>query len=137
MAKKTKKKIPRRKEEFTYRGHTVNDLKKMSLAEFSDLLPAASRRKVRRGFNEEHKKLIQRVKNGDTVIRTHLRDMLILPEMIGIDIEIHSGKKFDRVSVQPEMIGHYLGEYALTRQMVRHGSAGVGATRSSKFVPLK
>ena len=137
MAKKTKKRIPRRKEEFTYRGHTTQDLKRMSLQEFTDLLPAAQRRKINRGFNEDHKKLIQRVRDGSTMIRTHLRDMIILPEMIGIDLEIHDGRKFNRVTVQPEMIGHYIGEYALTRNMVRHGSAGVGATRSSKFVPLK
>ncbi len=137
MAKKTKKKIPRRKGEVTYRGYTVPDLKKMSLQEFTDLRPAAQRRKINRGFTEDHKKLIQRVKDGRTMIRTHLRDMIILPEMIGIDLEIHDGKKFNRVTVQPEMLGHYIGEYSLTRNIVRHGSAGVGATRSSKFVPLK
>lgn len=137
MAKKTKKKIPKRKGEFTYRGCTVEDLKKMSLHEFADILPASQRRKIRRGFGEDHKKLIKRVGDGDTLIKTHLRDMIILPEMVGIDLEIHDGRKFNRVSVQPEMIGHYIGEYALTRSMVNHGSAGVGATRSSKFVPLK
>ncbi len=137
MAKKTKKKLPRRKGEITYRGHTVPDLKKMSLQEFTDLLPASQRRKINRGFTEDHKKLIQRVKDGRTTIRTHLRDMIILPEMIGIDLEIHDGKKFNKVTVQPEMLGHYVGEYSLTRNVVRHGSAGVGATRSSKFVPLK
>ncbi len=137
MAKKTKKKLPRRKGEITYRGYTIPDLKKMSFQEFTDLLPASQRRKINRGFTEDHKKLIQRVKDGRTMIRTHLRDMIILPEMIGIDLEIHNGKKFSRVTVQPEMIGHYIGEYALTRNIVKHGSAGVGATRSSKFVPLK
>ena len=137
MAKKTKKKLPRRKEEFTYRGHTILDLKNMSFQEFTSLLPASQRRKISRGFNEDHKKLIQRVKDGRTKVRTHLRDMIILPEMVGIDLEIHNGKKFNSVTVQPEMIGHYIGEYALTRNVVRHGSAGVGATRSSKFVPLK
>jgi len=137
MAKKTKKKLPRRKGEITYRGYTVPDMKKMSFQEFTDLLPASQRRKISRGFTEDHKKLIQRVKDGRTMIRTHLRDMIILPEMIGIDLEIHDGKKFNRVTVQPEMIGHYIGEYSLTRNIVRHGSEGVGATRSSKFVPLK
>ncbi len=137
MAKKTKKKLPRKKGESTYRGHSIPDLKKMSLQEFTDLLPASQRRKINRGFNEDHKKLIQRVKDGRTTIRTHLRDMIILPEMIGIDLEIHDGKKFNKVTVQPEMLGHYIGEYSLTRNVVRHGSAGVGATRSSKFVPLK
>ncbi len=109
----------------------------MSFQEFTDLLPASQRRKISRGFTEDHKKLIQRVKDGRTTIKTHLRDMIILPDMIGIDLEIHTGKTFSKVSVQPEMIGHYIGEYALTRNIVKHGSAGVGATRSSKFVPLK
>jgi len=109
----------------------------MSFQEFTALLPAAQRRKISRGFTEDHKKLIQRVKDGRTMVRTHLRDMIILPEMIGIDLEIHTGKNFSKVTVQPEMIGHYIGEYALTRNIVKHGSAGVGATRSSKFVPLK
>jgi len=112
MAKKTKKKLPRRKGEVTYRGYSIPDLKKMSLQEFTKLLPAAQRRKISRGFTEDHKKLIQRVKDGRTMIRTHLRDMIILPEMIGIDLEIHNGKKFNMVTV-------------------------LGATRSSKFVPLK
>ena len=137
MAKKTKKKIPRNKGEFLYRGRSINELRGMSLQEFTELLPASQRRKIRRGLNENHKALIQRVKDGDTELKTHLRDMIILPDMVGIDLEIHNGKMFNRVSVQPEMIGHYFGEYALTRQVVRHGSAGVGATRSSKFVPLK
>ncbi len=137
MAKKTKKKISRKKGEFLYRGRSIKELRGMSFQEFTELLPASQRRKIRRGFNENHKTLIQRVKDGDTEIKTHLRDMIILPDMVGIDLEIHNGKMFNKVSVQPEMIGHYFGEYALTRQAVRHGSAGVGATRSSKFVPLK
>lgn len=63
--------------------------------------------------------------------------MIILPEMIGIAIEVHNGKEFVNVELQPEMIGHRFGEFAPTRSRVNHGSAGVGATRSSKFVPLK
>jgi small subunit ribosomal protein S19 len=57
--------------------------------------------------------------------------------MVGKTIEIYNGKVFNRVEIIPEMVGHYLGEYSLTRGRVSHGSAGVGATRSSKFVPLK
>ena len=71
------------------------------------------------------------------MVRTHLRDMIVLPEMVGKTIEIYNGKTFNRVEIMPEMVGHYLGEYSLTRGRVSHGSAGVGATRSSKFVPLK
>lgn len=70
-------------------------------------------------------------------VRTHLRDMIILPSMVGRTVKIHNGKEFISVEIQPDMIGHYLGEFALTRKEVKHGSAGLGATRSSKFIPLK
>jgi len=126
----------RRKEEFTYRGYTVDELKKMSLEQIAELLPARQRRTLKRGLSEEYKKLLQRIQGGG-VIRTHLRDMIILPEMIGLPFEIHDGKRFNRVEIKPEMIGHCLGEFALTRKKVVHGSAGIGATRSSRYVPLK
>ena len=70
-------------------------------------------------------------------IRTHLRDMPVVPEMVGLTFAVHDGQNFERVKVEPEMLGHYLGEFQLTRSSVEHGQAGIGATRSSKFVPLK
>ena len=63
--------------------------------------------------------------------------MVILPEMVGKEVEIHNGKEFVKVELQPEAVFMYFGEFALTRKRVSHGSAGIGATRSSKFVPLK
>ena len=74
---------------------------------------------------------------ADDPIRTHLRDMPILPEFVGLTFAVYTGQSFERVEVEPEMIGHYLGEFQLTRTSVEHGQAGIGATRSSKFVPLK
>lgn len=136
MAKYKEARTPRRKEEFKYRGYGVDELKKMNLEQIADLLPARQRRTLKRGLPENHKKLLQRIQRG-RVIRTHLRDMIILPEMVGLTVEIHDGKKFNRVEILPEMIGHYLGEFALTRKKVTHGSAGIGATRSSRYVPLK
>ncbi|MDI6888300.1 MAG: 30S ribosomal protein S19 [Methanocellales archaeon] len=135
MAVETK--LPKRKEAFTYRGHTLDELKNMRLEEIAELLPARARRVVKRGLPETHKKLLARIRKGESMIRTHLRDMIILPEMIGREFEVHDGKQFIRVKIQPEMIGHHLGEFALTRKKVVHGSAGIGATRSSKYVPLK
>ena len=137
MAKKTSTKLPKRKGEFTYRGKTLQDLKKLSLEEFAELLPARQRRTINRGLGDEHKKILNKINDGDTTIRTHLRDMIILPEMVGLNLEIHNGKIFERIEVIPEMLGHYFGEYSFTRKRVSHGSAGVGATKSSKFVPLK
>ncbi len=137
MAKKTQKRMPRRREEFTYRGHSVEDLKQMALSELLPLMPARARRKFDRGLSREHEKLLADLRSGDGSIRTHLRDMIVMPEMVGRTIEIHNGKEFQAVEIQPEAVFHYLGEFALTRRRVSHGSAGIGATRSSKYVPLK
>lgn len=137
MAKKSTTKLPKRKGEFTYRGKTLRDLKMLSLEEFAQLLPARQRRTIYRGLGDEHKKILNKINDGDTIIKTHLRDMIILPEMVGLNLEIHNGKSFEKVEVIPEMLGHYFGEYSFTRKRVSHGSAGVGATKSSKFVPLK
>lgn len=137
MTKGKTDKLPRRKKEFKYRGHTIDELKEMSLEEVANLLPARARRTIKRVFSDEHKKLLESVKKGKSPIRTHLRDAIILPEMVGLQFEIHDGKQFNRVQIQPEMIGHYLGEFALTRKRVVHGSVGIGATRSSRYVPLK
>jgi small subunit ribosomal protein S19 len=136
LAKKSGSKLPKRKEEFTYRGQKAADLAKLSIEEVAEMFPARLRRSIKRGFSKEHKKLLANLKTSDSV-RTHLRDMIIFPEMVGKSIEIYNGKSFEKVEVIPEMVGHYFGEFALTRARVTHGSAGVGATRSSKFVPLK
>ncbi len=137
MAKKSTTKLPKRKGEFTYRGKTLRDLKMLSLEEFAQLLPARQRRTINRGLGDEQRKILNKINDGDTTIRTHLRDMIILPGMVGLNLEIHNGKSFEKVEVIPEMLGHYFGEYSFTRRRVSHGSAGVGATKSSKFVPLK
>ncbi len=137
MAKKTQKRLPRRREEFTYRGLRLDELTKMSMAELTPIMPARARRKVIRGLTRGEETLLGKVRDGDEKIRTHLRDMIVLPEMVGRSIDVYNGKEFVKVEVQPESLFHYLGEFALTRKKVSHGSAGIGATRSSKYVPLK
>jgi small subunit ribosomal protein S19 len=126
---------------FLYRGYELEELQKMSVSEFSKLLPARQRRTLNRGLTPRQKKLlekIKRVKRGEKVLlKTHCRDMVILPEMVGLTIMVHNGKEFQRVEIKPEMIGHYLGEFALTRKRVTHGAPGMGATKSSLYVPLK
>jgi len=129
--------------EFTYRGHTLEELQEMSLEEVAELLPARQRRSITRGLSYQKEQLLEDARGADSEetannpIRTHIRDMPILPEMVGITFAVHNGQAFERVEVEPEMLGHYLGEFQLTRQDVEHGQAGIGATRSSKFVPLK
>jgi len=129
--------------EFTYRGHALEELQEMSVDEVAELLPARVRRSIERGLSAEKEKLLEDAREADAEetadepIRTHLRDMPILPAMVGLTFAVHTGQSFERVRVQPEMLGHYLGEFQLTRTEVEHGQAGIGATRSSKFVPLK
>ncbi|WP_135664081.1 30S ribosomal protein S19 [Halorhabdus rudnickae] len=129
--------------EFTYRGHTLEELQEMSIEEVAELLPARKRRSIKRGLSYEKEQLLEKAREAgeeetaNDPIRTHLRDMPILPEFVGITFAVHNGQSFERVKVEPEMIGHYLGEFQLTRTSVEHGQAGIGATRSSKFVPLK
>ncbi len=129
--------LPSREGEFKYRGYTLDELQEMSLDEFAEVAPARIRRTLERGLSEEQEKLHDRVEDGDDEIRTHLRGMPILPSMVGTTFMVHNGQEFERVDVEAEMIGHYLGEFELTRSDVEHGQAGIGATRSSKFVPLK
>jgi small subunit ribosomal protein S19 len=137
MARRESSKIPKRKGEFTFRGKSLEELKKLSQDEFALLVPSRQRRTLQRGISEDHKKLLHKVKIKDPNIRTHLRDMIVLPEMVGMKIAIHSGKEFVPIDIISEMMGHYFGEFVLTRKKVSHGAAGIGATKSSKFVPLK
>ena len=140
MAKKkakSKTTLKKKEEEFMYRGYTLAKLKKMSLGNLADLLGARQRRKLKRELRSSEEKLLERSKTDKESVKTHLRDAIILPSMVGKKIGIHNGKGFEFVEIKTEMIGHYLGEFALTRKKVLHGSAGVGATRSSKYVPLK
>jgi len=131
--------------EFSYRGHNLSSLISMSMDEFINLLPSRQRRSLQRGLTPEQRILLEKLreakeaqKQGKEVnLKTHVRDLIILPEMVGIKIQIHNGKEFVNVEMKPEMIGHYLGEFAITNKPVRHGTPGIGASRSSMYVPLK
>ena len=130
--------------EFTYRGYTLEELHSMSMDEVIHLLPSRMRRSLRRGLTHEQRKLLEKIRerlrnkdNGSKPIKTHARDAIILPEMVGLRILVHNGKEFVPVDIKPEMIGHYLGEFAITNKPVKHGAPGIGASRSSMYVPLK
>ena len=137
MRKKKSQIQARRKKEFTYRGHTMEELLKMPLADIIELLPARARRSYIRGMNPEQQALLNKIKKADGPVRTHRREIYILPDFVGKTIHVHNGREYQPVEIKPEMIGHSLGEFALTRKGVRHSGLGVGATRSSKFMPLK
>jgi|TARA_B100001964_G_scaffold240691_1_gene311099 small subunit ribosomal protein S19 len=125
------------KKEFAYGGKTLEELKKLSLNELATLLPARQRRSLKRGLTEQHKILLKKIKKNESNIKTHFRDIIILPEMVGKVIRVYSGKEFIPVTIMEEMIGHCLGEFVLTRKIVAHSAPGIGATRSSAALSVK
>ena len=131
---------------FKYKGYTLEELQEMSLEEVMKLYPARQRRSLKRGFLPRQQKVLDKMrklnkegtKDGrPVVVRTHCRDMIVIPEMVGTTFGIYDGHNFVEVKITPEMLGHYFGEFAPTRQRVQHGDPGMGATSSSMFVPLK
>jgi len=124
--------------EFYYKGKTLEELKEMSLEEFSKILTSKDRRSLIRGLTDRQKKLLENIrKYPEKFHKTHERDMVILPEMVGIKMGVYNGKEYKIIVIAPEMIAHRLGEFVLTRGKVKHSSPGTGATRGSKHIPLK
>ena len=128
--------------EFTYRGLSQKELEELPLDKLLKLFPARIRRSLTRGINDGKRKLIGEIKAAKegklkTPINTHLRDLIILPYIIGTTVNVFSGKEFVPVTITSEMVSHYLGEYVITNKRVSHGAPGVGASRSSLYVPLK
>ena len=137
-ARKLKGRIAaKKKKEFLYRGKNLQELQDMSIEEFSELLSTRARRSLQRGLLEKNMTFFKHLERGDEKIKTHSRDMVILPNMVNKKLAIHDGRNFSEVTVTSEMIGHFAGEFALTRKQVKHTGVGVGATRSSKYMPLK
>merc|ERR1711881_698648 len=112
---------------FTYRGIDLDQLLDLSSEDLRDVIHSRARRRFNRGLKRKPMGLI----------KTHLRDMIVVPEMIGSVIGIYSGKEFNQVEIKPETVGHYLGEFSISYHPVKHGRPGIGATHSSRFIPLK
>ncbi len=126
------------KKEFAFRGKSLEELKSMTLTDLSPLLTANARRKIKRGFTEEEKRFLDNMrKNPNKTMKTHCRNMIVLPEMVGKTIRVYTGKVFEPIVIQSEMIGHRLGEFARSRKRVTHSSPGVGSTRSSAAMSQK
>ncbi len=123
--------------EFLWRGKTLEDIKKLSINEFANLLPARQRRSLKRGLTEQQKILLEHLRKGKRDPKTHCRDLIILPEMIGKKIKVHNGKEYVMLIIAEDMIGHRLGEFALTRKRVGHSAPGIGATRSSAALSVR
>ncbi len=131
---------------FSYRGNDLKKLIDMNMDEMSQQLRSRQRRKLRRKMGSKYARFINKLLDtkkhtgqGEkpAAVKTHLRDCIVLPSMVQSVINIHKGNGYSNIEVKPEMIGYYLGEFALTYKRVSHGKPGVGATHSSKFVPIK
>mmetsp|Transcript_118541 Transcript_118541/g.206388 ORF Transcript_118541/g.206388 Transcript_118541/m.206388 type:complete len:151 (-) Transcript_118541:257-709(-) len=131
---------------FTYRGIELEGLLDLTNDELAQLVPARARRRFSRGLKRKPMALIKKLRNAKKdcavgekppVVKTHLRNMIIMPEMIGSVVGVYNGKIFVTVEIKGEMVGHYLGEFSITYKPVRHGRPGIGATHSSRFIPLK
>lgn len=128
-----------RKKDFTYRGKSLEELKKLDVREFAKYLGSRQRRNVLRQFHvieDFISRAKTKIEKGKPV-RTHQRDLTIVPEMVGMRIDMHNGKSFLPVIITSEMIGHTFGEFSLTRSRVKHSKAGIGATKGSKFKSKK
>ena len=131
---------------YSYRGIDLDDLANMSNEEFYELLGCRQRRRMNRGIKASYVRMYSKVIKAKAeceigekpaAVKTHLRDAIIVPQIVGGVIAVYSGRVFNSVEIKPEMIGHYLGELSLSYKPVRHGRPGIGATHSSRFVPLK
>ena len=132
---------------FYFRGIDLDALYDLSNEQFGDLVTARARRRlIKRGLTPKYYALNKKLRKAKrdlavgerpAVVKTHLRDTIIVPEMVGSMVGVYNGLTFNAVEIKPEMIGHYLGEFSITYKPVRHGRPGIGATHSSRFIPLK
>jgi small subunit ribosomal protein S19 len=122
-----------------FRGRTIEDLQKMDTREFAKLLKSRQRRMLMRNFNvvEDFVKRCQKKQSRGKAIRTHKRDIVIVPGLLNLTINIHNGKEYLPLKITEEMFGHRLGEFAITRKFSKHGAAGIGATKGSKSLSVK
>ncbi|KAG9508521.1 40S ribosomal protein S15, partial [Fragariocoptes setiger] len=140
------KRVKRPFKTFSYRGVDMDQLVKVSQGELKKLFPARIRRKLNRGLKRKPQTLLKKLRKSKkeapqgekpAIVKTHLRNMVILPEMVGSIVGVYNGRVFNQVEIKAEMIGHYLGEFSITYKPVKHGRPGIGATHSSRFIPLK
>ncbi len=131
------------KKEFSFKGKSLAELQAMELKEFAALANSRARRSLERGFDKHTLKKINKAvevkKQGKIpkVIRTHRRDLIIIPAMVGLNFAVYRGNGFEQLEIKPKMLGHFIGEMVLTRKRLIHGKAGIGATRSSTAITAR
>ena len=117
---------------FKFKGKTMKELLSLDRSQFSELLNSRKRRTMKRGLPENQEKFMAKLEKGKPKLRTHRRDIIIIPAMVGKTVEIYNGKKFIPIAITEEMLGYYFGELVQTRKIASHKGTGVGATKSSK-----
>jgi small subunit ribosomal protein S19 len=124
---------------FTFKGKTVEALQQMSIEEFSELCNSRIKRSLKKGFDKHILKKVAKAKNNEKAkpVRTHSRDLIVIPEMIGVRFAIYKGNSFELLDVTEQMLGHYVGEFVFTRKRLQHGKAGIGATKSSTAITAR
>ncbi len=125
------------RKEFTFHGKTAEEVQKLSLNEFKELIPANLRRSLERGMTYSAKRLLVKLEAGKDKVKTHARELPVLPIMIGKQIGIHNGREFIFVTVTAEMLGHRLGEFTYNRKRIQHSAPGIGATKGTGHVSVK
>jgi small subunit ribosomal protein S19 len=122
------------KKQFIYKGKSIEELKTLDVREFTKYLPSRQKRSVLRNFQvieDFIKRANEKLAKGKK-IRTHQREIIIVPQMVGMTIQVHNGRNFNPVLIETEMLGHRLGEMSATRAKIVHNKAGIGATKGSK-----
>ena len=108
---------------FTYRGVDLEQLLDMNTEQLVELVHSRARRRFQRGLKRKPMGLIKKLRKAKkecpenekpAVVKTHLRNMIIVPEMIGSQVAVYNGKTFNQVEIKAEMVGHYLGEFSIT-----------------------
>jgi len=131
---------------FSYRGLNITELLTKDDKQLAQLFRSRQRRKINRVMPPKYERLLNRLwkvkancPQGEKpkAIKTHLRNAVVTPKMVQSIVNVYTGKVFASVEIKPSMIGYYLGEFAASKKRISHGKAGVGATKSSKFVPIK
>jgi small subunit ribosomal protein S19 len=123
--------------DFTFYGKTWEQVQKLSTDEFMKLIPSRQRRTMKRGFTEAQKTFLKNLARGQATLETHCRDIIITPAFVGKIIKVHTGKEFQPVTIEKDMLGHRLGEFAHTTKKVEHSAPGIGATRSSSALSVR
>jgi small subunit ribosomal protein S19 len=119
-----------------FKNLSFQELSKLTIQEQAKYYSSRIRRSIKRGFSKYMLKTIKNILRKESP-RVRSRNIIITPEFVGKTLLIYNGQKYSRLEIKPELCGHYIGEFVLTRKIVKHGKLGKGATKSSKYTPIK